>query len=356
MKQLYSNQANRRYRSVIRQVVNGIFKSRHMASVMLISACLCAGSVAWAQTRGANNETSRRSSTRTEKASDARTEKKATEKKATETRSATTQREAVKKEAEKQRETTRQQETSRQRDASTRRETEREESAQQRSTVQQQQQQQQQQRGADIRQNNGQRRPVQTEESVRGGRPADSRVAPSTRMSSGYRPVADGRRPVRTKVQIMDHRYKHDRERCGICFGVGFIFAHDNIHRIRCSHCYGRGFALDYFIDLDDVCPLCYGSVSVYGDIHRRTKQSTARYVSNRLDDILNLSRSQEQRIYRIVLEYLRESRYSDWYDWVVIRDRKIMRELSFRQRERYIDFMNELDSRDFCDRCFGYF
>lgn len=299
MKNATTKQTNRRCHAGHQWATNRNYTTLRILLVVLLCGCLSEGSTAWGQTRSATTSTSR-SASRAEKAADARSEKKAadarTAKKAAETRSSETKRSTVKKETERR------------------------------------------------------------EETNRGGRSTDARVAPSTRLSSGYRLVPGNRNPERNKIQLPDIRFRHDHERCVFCFGVGFVYSHDRLNRLRCSHCNGRGFDVAFVTRLDDVCPICYSAVSSYGSIHRRSLQNTATYVTDRLDHLLDLSRSQERRIKRIVLEYLRDSRYESWFNPIVIRDREIMRELSNRQRDIYMDFMNNLDNRDLCDRCFDYF
>lgn len=329
MKKNSTQQASRRFHSKQQRATNGMNTFLRIFLLILLCGSISSGTGVWSQTRSASTE-STRSSSRTAKASDTRTEKKAsetrterkaaesrTERKATETRSSETR---TKSEAASRQENTSRKESTRSQVPDERRESVRQPAGRQESGVRQ------------------------------------GREEPSTRMSSGYRLVRGSRNPERVKIILPDSRFRHDHERCTFCFGVGFIYTHDRLHRLRCSQCYGRGFALEFITRLDDVCPICYGPVSGYSPLHRRTIQNTASYVIDRLDYLLNLSRSQERAIKRIVLDYIRDSRYDGWYNPVVARDREIMRELSNRQRDIYIDFMNNLDSRDLCDRCFDYF
>jgi Skp family chaperone for outer membrane proteins len=367
MKKTSTQQANRRFHSKQQRATNGMNTFLRIFLLILLCGSLSAGTAAWSQTRSAATE-SARSTSRTpkateakteKKASDARTEKKAaesrTEKKATETRSSETR--TKPEEANKQVTTSRQEVTSRQETTSRQEVSGRQESS--RNQVQDERQESIRQpasrQGSGVRQ---EREVVNGNISTRGAdvREGGSRQTPSTRMSSGYRLVPGSRNPERVKIILPDIRFRHDHERCTFCFGVGFIYTHDRLHRLRCSQCYGRGFAVEFITRLDDVCPICYGPVSGYGSLHRRTIQNTASYVIDRLDYLLNLSRSQERAIKRIVQDYLRDSRNDRWYNPVVARDREIMRELSNRQRDIYMDFMNNLDSRDLCDRCFDYF
>lgn len=358
MKKNSTQQANRRFHSKQQRATNGMNTFLRIFLLILLCGSISTGTGAWSQTRSASTE-STRSTSRTPKASEAKTEKKASEtraeKKATETRSSETR---TKSEAASRQENASRQETTSKQQVTGRQESTRNE-VQTRNQVPDERRESVRQPAG--RQESGVRQGREVTEgnvSTRGTemREGGSRETPSTRMSSGYRLVRGSRNPERVKVQLPDIRFRNDYERCPFCFGVGFVYTHDRLHRLRCTRCYGRGFAVEFITRLDDVCPICYGPVSEYGAFHRRTIQNTASYVIDRLDLLLNLSRSQEHAIKRIVLDYLRESRYDGWYDPVVVRDREIMRELSNRQRDIYIDFMNNLDSRDLCDRCFDYF
>ena len=153
------------------------------------------------------------------------------------------------------------------------------------------------------------------------------------------------------------NRYNHDRERCNICFGVGYTYGHDHLHRLRCTHCMGRGFGIQFHVQLHDVCPLCYGSVNGYGFANRHHEMvDIARRMTQELDYVVRLSNSQERRIYRINLDYLRESRRGDLPYWIERRDNQIYRVLNNRQRPLYLAYARNIDYRDVCDNCFAVY
>lgn len=194
----------------------------------------------------------------------------------------------------------------------------------------------------------------------------NSRVNPDNR---GQNPEQRGRDiryegPSRSEVRYYQfathktgHRYNHDRERCNICFGVGYTYGHDHLHRLRCTHCMGRGFGIQFHVQLHDVCPLCYGSVNGYGFANRHHEMvDIARRMTQELDYVVRLSNSQERRIYRINLDYLRESRRGDLPYWIERRDNQIYRVLNNRQRPLYLAYARNIDYRDVCDNCFAVY
>jgi len=150
-----------------------------------------------------------------------------------------------------------------------------------------------------------------------------------------------------------DRRFKHDRERCHTCFGVGYTFSHDRMHRLRCNHCHGRGFEIRFAHNLLEFCPICFTKMFIGGNSHSyRSIPQIARMETNRLDMILNLSDRQERRVYRIYVDYLRHSRvYSDYA--IEERDSEILDVLNRRQQLIYLDMLYDTDYRDLCDHCY---
>lgn len=150
-----------------------------------------------------------------------------------------------------------------------------------------------------------------------------------------------------------DRRFKHDRERCHTCFGVGYTFSQNRMHRLRCNHCHGRGFEIRFAHNLVEFCPICFTKMFIGGNSHSyRSIPQIARMETNRLDMILNLSDRQERRVYRIYVDYLRHSRvYSDYA--IEERDAEILDILNRRQQMIYLDMLYDTDYRDLCDHCY---
>jgi len=151
-----------------------------------------------------------------------------------------------------------------------------------------------------------------------------------------------------------DKRFKHERERCAFCIGVGFTFSHDHFRKIRCPHCRGRGFAIAYHSHLNEFCPLCYTQLVIIGTHHYWEPEEIADRMTRDLELLLDLTPGQARRIYRINLKYLRDSRHGDLAYYMERRDMYIMEELTYRQRDMYLTYLREVDSRDLCDNCFA--
>jgi len=152
-------------------------------------------------------------------------------------------------------------------------------------------------------------------------------------------------------------RFNHDYERCHFCFGVGYTYGHDHLHRLRCPHCLGRGFDIEFHVGLYDICPLCYGNVNGYGFGNRHYDMTDiARRMTEELDFVVRLSNSQERRIYRINLDYLRKSRRGELAYWIERRDNQIYKVLTYRQRPLYLAYARNIDYRDVCDHCFAVY
>lgn len=187
-----------------------------------------------------------------------------------------------------------------------------------------------------------------------GARSNDRRVQmpPRPRIES---PARSDVRYYQVHAHATGLRFKHDRERCHHCHGVGIVFGPDRLHRVRCVHCYGRGFAIQFHVNLYDICPLCYGPVRGYGfPTHPHDVADVARRMTKELDYVVRLTSSQERRIYRINLDYLADSRRGDLDYWMERRDDRIYRVLNNRQRREYLDYVRSLDYRDVCDHCFN--
>ncbi len=150
-----------------------------------------------------------------------------------------------------------------------------------------------------------------------------------------------------------DKRFRYDHERCRLCFGIGFLFSHDGLHRHRCTVCHGHGFSVGYYSRMNEFCPLCFARV--WSNAHSRysTDESIARMETNQLSVVLDLSDRQANRIYRINLRYIRHMRYGDIQYEMQLRDKDILDVLNRWQQERYLDYLSNLDNRDLCDHCF---
>ena len=149
-----------------------------------------------------------------------------------------------------------------------------------------------------------------------------------------------------------DRRFRNDNERCRVCFGVGYSFSHDRIHRIRCHSCYGRGFHIGFGHNIREFCPICFTRIFIGGISHQRSIEEIARMETNHLSVTLNLSDRQARKIYRINVNYLRDRRYDSDYA-MQRRDKDILDVLNRRQQEIYLDMIYDVDYRDLCDQCF---
>jgi hypothetical protein len=148
-------------------------------------------------------------------------------------------------------------------------------------------------------------------------------------------------------------RFRNDHEFCRICFGLGYLLTHDRLHRVRCHSCYGRGFAMGYGNDLLEYCPLCYSQLMVGGNSYARSIEEIARIETDRLSVMLDLSDRQANRIYRINLHYMR-NRHRDIDYAMQERDKDILDILNSRQQDMYLSYIESVDSRDLCDRCYA--
>lgn len=371
-----TTQATSRYRSASPKDGAGMIQPRLWALFLLMGALMLTGPVGAAERRSSQTTATRTSSvsSRSEssaarsKSDDRRREAAAAQRKADERRSAASAEQ--RKADERRREAAAEQRKAEQQKAEERKAEERkseerrsEAAASQRNSEQRRSDTATGQRQAGEQQNRTGRGTVSNGVNRNDD---NSRVNPDNR---GQNPEQRGRDiryegPSRSEVRYYQfathktgHRYNHDRERCNICFGVGYTYGHDHLHRLRCTHCMGRGFGIQFHIQLHDVCPLCYGSVNGYGFANRHHEMvDIARRMTQELDYVVRLSNSQERRIYRINLDYLRESRRGDLPYWIERRDNQIYRVLNNRQRPLYLAYARNIDYRDVCDNCFAVY
>jgi hypothetical protein len=169
---------------------------------------------------------------------------------------------------------------------------------------------------------------------VENNRDVDSR--PGIGREENERGRADIRNEVReNNARFRDVRannqYREFKQRCSYCSGRGFTLQLDGFRHINCVHCNGVGFRL--------LRELYLGAVAISGNYNIR---EMARIETDQLDAVLELSRRQWDRIYRINYEYISRNEHDRFFSEVRW-ERDIRRELTTRQRIDYTYYLDEI-------------
>ena len=128
-----------------------------------------------------------------------------------------------------------------------------------------------------------------------------------------------------------NNQYREFKHRCSYCSGRGFTLHIDGFRHLNCVHCNGAGFRL--------LRELYLGAVALSGHYSIR---ELARIETDQLDAVLDLSRRQWDRIYRINYEYIAHNENNRFFSearW----ERAIRRELTSRQRIDYTYYLDEI-------------
>lgn len=125
--------------------------------------------------------------------------------------------------------------------------------------------------------------------------------------------------------------FREYKKMCIHCSGKGFSMHFDGLHRLTCSVCNGLGHLL--------LKELYIGAMVQSG---RYELEEIAEYETDRLDLMLDLSRNQWNRIYRINYKYLIKDLNDKHYS-VAKKERDIRNVLNSRQKLEYAYYLDDL-------------
>lgn len=147
--------------------------------------------------------------------------------------------------------------------------------------------------------------------------------------------IERGRNRISTDIRIESRSNKPTlreyKKMCIHCSGKGFSMHFDGLHRLTCSACNGLGHLL--------LKELYIGAMVQSG---RYELEEIAEYETDRLDVVLDLSRNQWNRIYRINYKYLLKD-INDKYYTMAKKERDIRNVLNSRQKIEYAYYLDDL-------------